>query len=111
MSAEAAECADDQGKYWEMHDKMFAEQDKLGSGTVQYGATELKKWAREIGLDGKDFDTCLDSRKHQAEVEKDTSDGSAAGVSGTPSFFINGQLLVGAQPFSEFQKVIDAELK
>jgi protein-disulfide isomerase len=111
-SAIAAQCANDQGKYWEMHDKIFSEQNKLDVqkySTVQFGATELKKWAKELGLNSS-FNKCLDDSKYADEVTKDTSEGQAAGVSGTPSFFINGTMLVGAQPYAEFQKIIDKEL-
>ncbi|MEK7125124.1 MAG: DsbA family protein [Patescibacteria group bacterium] len=110
-SAQAAECADDQGKFWEYHDKIFEGQIKLGTGTVQYGATELKKWAQELGLNTVQFNGCLDANTYKEEVAKDQADGSAAGVTGTPAFFINGNLLVGAQPFSAFKAAIDAELK
>ena len=110
-SAQAAECADDQGKYWEMHDKIFAEQEKLGQGTVQFTVQNLKKWAFEIGLNTANFNRCLDSGKYKAEVDKDTADGNAAGVSGTPSFFVNGWLTVGAQPYSVFKGLIEEELK
>lgn len=102
-AAEAAECADDQGKFWEMHNKLFSNQQKLD-------VASLKKYAGELALDQAKFDDCLDSGKYASEVEKDMQDGSSYGVSGTPSFFVNGQLLVGAQPYSEFKKLIDAEL-
>lgn len=109
--AEAAECAGDQGKYWEMHDKIFQEQDKLGQGTIgTYTVDDIKKWARELGLNGSEFNQCLDSGKHAEEVKKDFDDGVAAGVNGTPTFFINGQVLVGAQPFESFKTIIDQEL-
>ena len=111
VSAESAECADEQGKFWEMHDKIFQEQTKQGTGTVTYGVTELKKWASQIGLDSAKFNQCLDSGKYKSEVEKDLADGSAYGVSGTPTLFINGKPVVGAQPFSVFKAVIDDELK
>jgi len=110
-SAEAAECADDQGKFWEMHDKIFVEQSKQGSGTIQYSLDDVKRWAGEIGLNANQFNECVDSGKYSEEVKKDLADGNAAGVSGTPSFFINGKILVGAQPFSAFEQVIEAELK
>jgi|SRR3989344_115602 len=110
-SAQSAECARDQDKYWEMHDKIFSEQAKKGQGTVTYSAQDLKTWASQIGLDAGQFSRCLDSGKYKLEVEKDFSDGNVAGVSGTPSFFINGRLIVGAQPFSAFQAIIDEELK
>ncbi len=110
VSAEAAECADDQGKFWEMHDKIFGEQVKQGTGTITYGVVELKKWASQIGLNSKTFNQCLDSGKYKSEVEKDLADGSSYGVSGTPTLYINGNPVVGAQPFSVFKAIIDQEL-
>lgn len=109
-TAQAAECADDQGKYWEYHDKIFGEEDKKGQGTVTYTVAELKLWASQIGLNSDKFNQCLDSGKYKTEVQKDFDAGNAAGVSGTPSFFINGRLIVGAQPFSAFKAIIDEEL-
>ena len=106
-AAQATECAEDQGKFWEMHDKIFIEQDKQGSGTVQFGVDDLKRWAGEMGLNAGEFNSCLDSGKYAEEVSNDLKDGQAAGVSGTPSFFINGKLVVGAQPFSAFKAIID----
>jgi len=99
-AAEAAECADEQGKFWEMHDKIFENQ---GSMSVE----SYKLWAEEIGLNTEQFNSCLDSGKYASEVQKDFSDGAAAGVSGTPTFFINGEKLVGAQPFEAFKAVLD----
>jgi protein-disulfide isomerase len=102
-AAIASECANEQGKFWEMHDKLFANQDSLS--TENY-----KAWAKELGLNENQFNTCIDSQKYASQVQKDFDDGVAAGVSGTPTFFVNGQKLVGAQPFSVFKQVIDAEL-
>lgn len=110
-AAQATECAREQDKFWEMHDKIFIEQDKQGGGTIQFGANDLKKWAGEIGLNVSEFNSCLDSQKYLNEVNNDLKDGQAAGVSGTPGFFINGRLVVGAQPFSVFQSLIEEELK
>lgn len=110
-SAVAANCAHAQGKFWQFHDKMFAEQAKQGQGTVTYGIAELKQWGAQIGLDATTFDACLGSSKYDAEIEQDVADGTKYGVSGTPSFFINGTLLVGAQPFSAFKAAIDAALE
>lgn len=110
VSAESARCAGDQDKYFLMHDKMFDEQEKQGQGTVQFTVADLKKWAKEIGLDEQKFNTCVDSGKYTKAVQDDFNAGAAAGVSGTPTFFINGQQLVGAQPYSAFKAVIDAEL-
>lgn len=110
-AAEGAECAKEQGKFWEMHDAIFDEQEKQGSGTVQFTADDVKKWAAKIGLNASKFNQCLDSGTYTQEVEKDVADGSAAGVSGTPATFINGRLVTGAQPFVAFKAVIDEELK
>lgn len=110
-AAEGAECAEEQGKFWEMHDAIFNEQQKQGSGTIQFTVDDVKKWAAKIGLNTSKFNQCLDSGKYKQEVEKDIADGSAAGVSGTPAIFINGRLVVGAQPFAAFKVIIDEELK
>lgn len=110
ISALAANCAKDQGKYWEMHDKMFLEELGKGTGTITYGSVDLKKWAKEIGLDANTFNQCLDSQKYKAEVDKDIADGSSAGVSGTPTTFVNGVAIVGAQPYATFKAAIDKAL-
>ena len=95
-----------------MHDKIFNEQDKIGAGTIgDFGVVDVKKWASELGLNSPDFDQCIDSGKYAEEVRNDFSDGSAAGVDGTPSFFVNGRLIVGSQPFESFKQIIDAELQ
>ena len=117
-SAEAAQCANEQEKYWEYHDKMYGEQNILDGGsiegpvqsTVTYTVNDLKKWAKDLGLDSGKFDSCLDDGKYEDEVKNDFQDGAQAGVQGTPSFFINGKQLSGAQPFSAFKQAIDAEL-
>ncbi|MDP3731062.1 MAG: DsbA family protein [bacterium] len=110
-AAEAGECAEDQGQYWQMHDKLFSEQEKRGQGTIQFSVTDIKNWAMGIGLNAGSFNECLSSGKYRGEVERDFSDGSAAGVSGTPAFFINGRSVLGAQPFSVFQEAIEQALK
>lgn len=102
-AAEASECADEQGKFWEYHDKLFANQGALD-------IPSLKAYAIELKLNSAQFNQCLDSGKYEPEVKKDLEDGKAAGVSGTPAFFINGRLVSGAQPFDNFKKVIDEEL-
>jgi len=102
-AAEASLCAADQGKFWEYHDVLFKNQKKLEP-------TELKAHASEVGLDGQKFGQCLDSGDKKKAVDADQQAGLAAGVGGTPAFFINGIFLNGAQPIDEFKKVIDAEL-
>ena len=103
VAAEAAHCAHDQGKFWEMHDRMFANQQKLT-------APELKEHAAALGLDGTAFNQCLDSGKYTAEVRRDADEAARLGLSGTPAFFINGRLLTGAQPFENFAQVVEEEL-
>ena len=102
-AAEASECADDQGRFWDYHDLLWANQQELD-------VASLKAYAGELGLDTATFDGCLDSGEHSQEVQKDYSDGVSYGVQGTPWFFINDVEVGGAQPFSAFQTVIDSFL-
>ncbi len=108
-AAEAAECAKEQNKFWEMHDKLFGSQDEWSSLDGTSASAKFKEYAKTMGLTTA-FDSCLDTGKTAAEVQKDFSDGSSYGVSGTPTFYINGKELVGAQPYSVFKQVIDQEL-
>lgn len=110
ISAKASECASETGKFWQMHDKLFAEQEKQGSGTIQFTTADIKKWASQIGL-SSGFNSCLDSDKYSEKIKSDTATGTQAGVSGTPTFFINNQKIVGAQPYASFKAAIDSALK
>ncbi len=101
-AAEASECAKDQGKFWEYHDRLF--------GSQQLDAASLKKHAADLGLDAVKFNTCLDGGSKAATVAAQQAEGSKLGVSGTPTFYINGEALIGAQPYSEFQRVLDSKL-
>jgi protein-disulfide isomerase len=103
-AAEAAQCANEQGKFWPYHDRLFAAPGKLGDA-------DLKQSAAELGLDTGTFNACFDGHKYQNAVEADVQAGNAVGVSGTPAFFINGRALTGAQPFAEFKRIIDEELE
>jgi len=102
-TAEAAECADEQGKFWEYHNKIFSDQQYLSM-------QNLKQWAYDLNLDTNKFNNCLDSGQMFSEVQKDLKDGEAHGVSGTPAFFVNNRFISGAQPFTVFKQIIDAEL-
>ena len=102
-AAEASLCAADQGKFWEYHDVLFKNQKKLEPA-------DLKAHATEVGMDAQKFGQCLESGDKKKAVDADQQAGLAAGVGGTPAFFINGIFLNGAQPIDEFKKVIDGEL-
>lgn len=106
-AAEAYECALDQGRQWEYHDVLF--QNSQGDGTG-LNLPDLKKYAADLGLDTAKFNSCLDSGQKVATVQADTAEGSQNGVSGTPTFFINGEAVVGAQPYPAFKAVIDRKL-
>lgn len=101
-AAQASICADEQGKFWEMHDSLFESQ------ALEIDALRLQ--AQRVGLDSSKFESCLQSGRAQEVLERDIAAGQKAGVSGTPAFFVNGLMLTGAQPEDAFRKVIDAEL-
>ena len=103
-AAEAAACANDQGKFWEMHDAMFENQQKLA-------VADLKLAASVLGLDTAKFGTCLDSGAKTADWQADMEAGRKYGVMSTPSFFINGRLINGAAPYPAFAQIIDEELQ
>ncbi|RPH57689.1 MAG: DsbA family protein, partial [Chloroflexi bacterium] len=107
-AAEAAYCAGDQGKFWEMHDIIFANQ--TGENVGAYTDKRLNTFARELGLDMNTFDDCFSSGKYRERVLQDGVDAQQAGIRATPSFLVNGKVLEGAQPFSAFQKEIEAAL-
>jgi len=109
VAADAAECANDQNKFWEFHDYMFKNQPSE-SDTSMYNTDSLTKIATSLGMNGNDFRSCLDAKKDDAKAQADFQDGQKAGVSGTPTFYVNGLQLVGAQPYSAFKTAIDAEL-
>ena len=101
---EAAHCAGDQGKYFDYNKKIFDNQTNL---TV----TDLKKYAKEMGLNTSKFDKCLDKGEHAKDVEEQQERGMQIGVTGTPAYFINGIQISGAQPIASFKEIIDDELK
>lgn len=114
-AAEAAECANRQGKFKDYHDVLFKNGKGDGTGLA---VEDLKKYANDLGLNsgnfgfGKNkFNTCLDNGETAEVVKKDMADAGAVGISGTPSFVINGVKMVGAQPFSSFEQTIEAALK
>lgn len=111
----AAECANDQNKFREMHDALFENQNNWNKLETIDALSLFSQYASDIQLDQESFDLCLNSGKHIPEIQNDLNDGRDYGVSGTPGFFVgNDQIgfveLKGAQPFESFKKVIDAQL-
>lgn len=107
-AANATECANEQGKFWEYHDKVFENQGGENKGA--YAKPVLKRFAKEIGLDSAKFDPCLDQDKYLAKVRADTAKAQQMGVRSTPSFFINGKFLEGALPYEQFAQIINSLL-
>jgi len=107
-AAEAAECAGEQDAFFDMHDAIFATVPEWS--VLQDPLPTFKQFAVDLGLNSSKFDACLDSHEMQDEVNRDIQDGIAAGVSGTPTFFINGQKIVGAQPYAVFSGIFDSIL-
>jgi len=103
----AAECAGEQGKFWAYHDVLFQ---RFGARTIDYSPAGLGSYAVGLQLDREKFDACLRDEKITARINADRQEGSRLGVRGTPTFFVNGQQLVGAQPYEAFKAAIDAAL-
>jgi protein-disulfide isomerase len=102
-AAQAAECADEQGFFWEYHDLLF-------TGTQGLSRTAYEQYAQDLGMDSEEFTTCLDEERFDSEVTDDANYAASLGANGTPTFFINGIPLVGAQPLGNFKQIIDREL-
>lgn len=114
IAAIASECAEEQGKFWEMHDKLFEGQSSWGNQGPGVSVPAFKQYAADLKLDTNKFNSCLDSEKYASEVDADMAEAGSY-VSGTPSFFIGNKkdgftLLVGAQPFQAFQQAIEDKL-
>jgi hypothetical protein len=104
MKPLASECADEQGKYWEFYHGLFTRE-------TENSKEQMKMLASDLGLDREKFDSCMESEELLSEVMKDFEDGRSAGVYGTPTFFINEEVVVGPKPIRYFQNIIDRELK
>ena len=107
---ETANCVweQDEARYWDIHDLLYERRDEWNNNPDHVQV--FKSWIPELALDQTAFDECLDSGKYAGEVQADLEAGSSYGVRGTPTFFVNGKALVGAQPIENFQQTIDAEL-
>lgn len=109
VAANASECANEQGKFWEFHNYLYKNQPSE-SDTSMYVTDKLTNIAGTLGLNTGQFQSCLESKKYDKNVSGDLADGQKAGVNGTPTIFINGISVVGAQPYSAFKTIIDQEL-
>jgi protein-disulfide isomerase len=107
-AAVASECAADQGKFWEYHDKLYGSQQGENQGA--FNKDKLIGFAEELGLDRAAFEECLNSDATLDRVQADVSEGQQLGVRGTPNFFINGKPVSGALPFEQFQQAIEQAL-
>lgn len=108
-AAQGAECANEQGKFWEYHDYLYSHQGQENSGT--FNKDKLEGFAPSIGLDADKFRNCLETDKYAEKVKEDYTAGQGAGVNGTPATFVNGILISGAVPYATFQQAIDTALK
>lgn len=108
-AADAAECANEQGRFWDYHDKLFEEQSGENVGT--FSKENLKRFAAELDLDAEQFNRCLDSGKYSAKVREETAEGQRKGVRGTPSVFVNGRLIERGLYYQELRAAIEAALK
>lgn len=107
-AGEASECAADQDAFWEYHDYLF--ENHGGENRGVYSQENLKRFADELGLDTETFNECLDSGRHTQVVQSETTSGRQLGIQSTPTFLVNGQPVVGAQPFEVFEQLIEQEL-
>ena len=109
VAANAAECANEQGKFWEIHDYLYKNQPPE-TDTSMYTVDKLTQIAGTLGMNTNQFQSCLSSNKYQKNVDQDLQEGQKAGVTGTPTIFVDGLEIVGAQPYSNFKAAIDADL-
>ena len=107
-AANAARCANEQGKFWEFHDKLYISQSGENEGV--FAKDKLKKFGAELGLNTAKFNECVDQDKYAKDVAADTEGGRASGVTGTPAVFINGKMISGAVPYATVKAEIEAAL-
>ena len=109
-ASNAAACANDQGKFWEMHDRLFYAQDLWNGAATSNPEKKMRGYAEELGLDTKKFNECFDSQVHYPAIKASGDEASARGVNETPSFIIGGKLYPGAMAYDQIKKIVDEEL-
>lgn len=108
-AAEAAECANEQGRFWDYHDKLYQEQGGENTGT--FSQDNLKRFAAALGLNTQQFNQCLDTNKYEAKVQQEIAEGQQLGVASTPTLFVNGQLIKNGSDYQVLQAAIEVTLK
>jgi protein-disulfide isomerase len=108
-AAEAAECANEQGRFWDYHDQLFENQQGRDRGA--FAIDRLKGFAEELGLDTEAFNQCIDSHTYAAALRAETEQALNQGIESTPTFIVEDETVTGAVPFEDLQKVIEAELR
>jgi protein-disulfide isomerase len=111
ISAESAECANEQNKFWDYHDQLFQNQDTWSQQTGDDVVNSFVSYAGQLGMDTDQFKSCVTSHKYKGKVDADAAAGTAVQVDGTPAFFVNGYRITGAVPFADFKQAIDDALK
>ena len=106
----AASCANEQGKFWEMHDALFRDQDKWNSEATSNPKKVMRGMAEALGLNLSQYDSCIDTEKFRAQVQANFQEGITRGVNQTPTFLIGDKMYPGGLPWDEFKKVVDVEL-
>ena len=109
-ASRAAACADEQGKFWEMHDALFQSQDQWNGETTSNPDPIFKQLAKQIGLNQQQFDQCVDSKKTQAKIQAHEQLAEQQHIQATPSFIIGGKIAEGPRPFDEFKSLVDSAL-
>lgn len=110
-AAEAAECANDQNMFWNYHDLLFKNQDLWANQIAKEANSSFIEYATQLGLNTQIFATCLNTNKDNNKIKKDTQVAAQNSINATPTFMINGHILVGARPYPELRTIIDNELK
>jgi protein-disulfide isomerase len=110
-ASNAAACADEQGKFWPMHDRLFAAQDQWNGEATDAPKPFMKRYASEIGLDVSKWEACFDARKYQKRINANLADGLRRGVNSTPSFIIGNKLYAGMRSYDEMKRLVDSIAK
>ena len=110
-ASNAAACADEQGKFWQMHDRLFQSQDEWNGEATEQPKPFFKRYAGEVGLDVAKWETCFDARKYQKRIEGNLADGLRRGVYSTPTFIIGTKMYAGMRPYDELKALVDSAAK